>query len=268
MIDDYVLELHRRNLAAGTIYKRRRCVELFAGWLHPRPLDDASTLDVQVFLDSRQVTARTRYDWISHLHCFYRWAVDTGALDRDPTARIVRPRTDRLLPRPILDADLAYAVSQAPQIMRVWLLLGAYAGLRVSEIAGLRRGDVLEADAQLRVLGKGRRERFVPMHPEVLAALRGYGMPRSGSVFVRPCGTPYPPSMVSREISLYLTSVGVDATAHQLRHWFGTKTYRSCRDLRTVQELLGHASPTTTAGYAAASPENARHAVAALTITP
>lgn len=66
----------------------------------------------------------------------------------------------------------------------------------------------------------------------------------------------------------FLASLGIDATAHHLRHWFGTKTYEACRDLRVVQELMGHASPVTTAGYAAWSRVVAREAVEALSRHP
>lgn len=264
IVDGHVEELRRRNLAAGTIYKRRIVGRRFADWLHPRPLTAATPADVELFLDGRRIAPRTRYDWCSHLHMIYEWALRHDHATVDPTAMVIRPKVDRLLPRPIADDDLAEALRQAPTLMRAWLLLGSLAGLRVSEIAGLERSDLLEADMLLRILGKGRRERLVPLHAEVLDALRRCVLPRSGHLFVRPQGTPYPPAMVSREISLFLESVGIDATAHQLRHWFGTKTYRECRDLRTVQELLGHASPTTTAIYTAASPQDARIAVDAL----
>jgi integrase len=72
--------------------------------------------------------------------------------------------------------------------------------------------------------------------------------------------------MVSREMSVYLSSIEVHATAHQLRHWFATKAYRESRDIRVVQELLGHASPTTTAIYAAWSRDEAMRAVLAIEV--
>lgn len=65
---------------------------------------------------------------------------------------------------------------------------------------------------------------------------------------------------------MYLHGVGIEATMHQLRHWFATKTYRASKDIRVVQELLGHSSPTVTAVYAAFAPEDAVAAVRALTL--
>lgn len=269
LIEQHLRELRRRNLAAGSVYKRGRVAVRFSEWMAPQSMLDATPSDVDDFLDgcsqrrSRPIGARTRYDWCSHLHMIFEWAIRHGHTDNDPTALVVRPKTDRLLPRPIADVDLAVALAAADTTMRAWLLLGALAGLRVSEIAGLNRSDIVEGDMLLRIFGKGRKERFVPLHPAVLAALRGCGLPKSGPVFVRD-EQPYAPGRVSRVISEYFARVGVDATAHQLRHWFATKTYRGCRDIRTVQELLGHASPTTTAIYTAASRADAHAAVAAL----
>lgn len=65
-------------------------------------------------------------------------------------------------------------------------------------------------------------------------------------------------------VSGYFEGLGIEATAHQLRHWFGTRTYAACRDIRVVQELLGHQDPATTATYTAFSDGEAAAAVAAL----
>jgi site-specific recombinase XerD len=265
IIGGHLRELHRRGLAPATIAMRQRCALRLAEWMAPATLAEATAGDIELFLDSRELSPRTRYGWCSNLHRVFDWAVRHELLDRDPTVRVIRPKTDRLYPRPISDHDLAEAIQRAPSsTMRAWLLLGSLAGLRVSEIAGLKRSDILEADMLLRIFGKGRKERIVPMHDAVLEALHAYGIPRFGPVFVRPHGPAYTSSMVSRWIGAYLESIEIDATAHQLRHWFGTNTYRECRDLRTVQELLGHSSPSTTAVYTALSPERAREAVDAL----
>lgn len=241
----------RRGLADGTIDRRRLVLERFAEWLHPRSLLQASTEDVQRFLDARQLgSSRTRYGWISHLHCFYEWALAEGLTDCDPTGRIDRPKLRKLLPRPIGEADLALALDMAGGMMTAWLTLAAYAGLRCAEIARLDVPDVDMTGLTLRVLGKGDNERVVPMHQRVEVEVRHwiYGR-RSGAVFLRPRGGRYPPAMVSREGRLFLESCGIDATMHQLRHRFATKALEGCGDLRAVQELLGHASPATTAIY-------------------
>ena len=185
----------------------------------------------------------------------------------DPTARIVRPKQRRVLPRPIGDEDLELAIRTAPAQMRAILTLGAFAGLRVQEIAGLDRDDVLEAKGLIRVRrGKGAKERIVPLHPDVLAALRCLPMPRTGAIFVRPRGGRFTGNRLSVVVSAYLSEHGIDVTAHQLRHWFATETYSASHDIRVVQELLGHSDPSTTAGYIAYSHVDAAAAVAALAL--
>jgi len=79
-------------------------------------------------------------------------------------------------------------------------------------------------------------------------------------------GGPYSPQRVSVEFNRFFRSAQVDCTAHQLRHWFGTHLYSSTKDLRLTQEMLGHASPTTTSIYTAFDRTGAAEAVAALTL--
>lgn len=242
----YVAELERQNKSEGTIRRRRQVLERVS---EASPLMAATTDDIQRFLDQRDICARTRYHWISHLSAFYRWAQMEGHTTSDPTARIVRPKLPKSLPRPIGTEDLGRALQASSGVMHSWILLAAYAGLRCAEISRLNVDDVLFGDELLRVHGKGQVERLVPMHPLIAADLRSRSLPRSGPVFRRARGSRFPAAMVSREISLYLESLDIPATAHSLRHWFGTKAYEACKDIRAVQELLGHSSPTTTAIY-------------------
>ena len=114
------------------------------------------------------------------------------------------------------------------------------------------------------MIGKGRKERLVPIHPSVLGTLRAAGLPRTGPVFTRPDGARYEPWQVSHQVRTYLEGLGIDATAHQFRHRFGTYAYRASRDIRTVAELMGHSSITTTMGYIAWSQAEGRRAVEAL----
>ena len=152
-------------------------------------------------------------------------------------------------------------------VLVAWLTLMAWAGLRCAEVAGLAREDVLDHEALLRVLGKGQKERLVPMHPSIYGRLRSAGMPRTGPVFARPDGRPWTAGEVSRITNRHISRAGVDATPHQLRHRFGTRTYAACRDIRVVAELMGHSSILTTQGYVAWSRTEARAAVVALPLT-
>ena len=262
---DYLRHMRRANLAESTIRIRRSKILHLAAWVEPRHVHQATADDIEALLDSRNLGPRSRYHWISHLHAYYTWATAYGHATTDPTAQVVRPRLPQLLPRPIPTGDLQMALDAAEPQMRAWLTLAAYAGLRCAEIARLEAGDLLHEDALIRVRGKGSRERLVPMHPVVGDAVRAAGA-RRGPLFRTDSGGTWTPARVSRHINGYLRGLGIEATAHQLRHWFGTQVHRETGDLRVTQELLGHASPTTTAVYAAWSPAKGRLAVDALPV--
>lgn len=234
----------------------------FELWLG-RSLLDVDREDVQLWLDGRALAPRTRSVYLSALHCFYAWCVDEEMLTADPTVRIRRPLLPRTVPRPIADDDLCAAFRGAPPRMRAWLCLAAYQGLRCKEIAGLRREDVLDRHRPpvLRVWhGKGGHQAILPLNPETLAALRCYGLPSRGYLFTGRRGA-MPPSSVSAMGNRYLHTVGIDATMHQLRHWFGTAVWAETKDMRVTQEMMRHSHPGTTAGYSAFDPDLAQAAV-------
>lgn len=258
LLDAYARDQRRRNLSPNGIRRRRLVLK---GFLRSLPegvgLLEATHTDVEDWLDGRRIVARTRYSYISTAAAFYDWAVRDERTVHDPTRRIQRPKLPRLLPRPMGDADLSVALDLADDRMRCFLLLAAYEGLRCMEIGQLRREHILDSQDPAVILvyeGKGGHERAVPLHPEVAEALHRYGMPaRAGWLFPGKRGG-LQAQTISKYVSDYLRSIGVGATAHRGRHWFGTHTYRSSRDLRMVQELMGHANSSTTAGYTLVEP--------------
>jgi integrase/recombinase XerC len=240
----------------------------FGRWLDGGSFLDASREDVESFLDARNLGARARYTWISHIHCFYSWAIMEEHATFNPTARIQRPKLRRALPRPASSDELQLALCGATPEQRCWIVLGAFQGLRCQEIAGLRREDILGAEGLLRVVhGKGGHERLLPLHPEVFEALQLLPMPRQGWVFRQPLGGKFSPAALSVRFNAALRELGVDATAHQLRHWFGSNLYAQTQDLRVVQEMLGHSSPATTAIYTAFDRRAAAKGIQALSLT-
>ena len=242
----------RKALSPTTIKSRGCCLRLFFDWLAPKSIVDAVETDVESWLDSRRLSPKARYRAISDLHMFYRWAKREGIVGDDPTENIDRPRLPQAVPRPIPSPDLQKAVQRADPTARAMLHLAALAGFRAKEIAGLRRCDILEhLTPPILVVSapKGRKERTVPLHPAVWDSLQQAGLPRSGYVFAYPTGRQWPPWRISGEVNTHLASLGIPATLHQCRHYFGTEVYAASLDLRLTQELLGHSSPTTTAGY-------------------
>jgi integrase/recombinase XerC len=254
---------HLRALEQGgrhspeTVYSRRGALMRLAAAL-PCGLLDAAAADLAAWRAGLAVAPETVTDYVSHAREFYDWAIGAGFIDENPASGLVLPRRRRRLPRPIAEDDLFAAVAAAPARIRPWLVLAAWCGLRAKEIAYLRRENILDTVRPAALLiaedaTKGSRERIVPLSAYALGELHAAGLPASGWAFRRCDGRPGPnsPGRVSHLCNDYLHGLGIAATLHQCRHRFGTMTYRGRRDLRMVQELLGHANPSTTAGYAA-----------------
>jgi integrase len=172
------------------------------------------------------------------------------------------------MPRPLDHEQLAAALYwEKDRSVRLMILLGAYAGLRVSEIANLQTADIhLHTNpATLMVRqGKGRKDRVVPLHP-VLAA--EFGQVPAGWVFPSPRKDgPMSVEWVRDLIERPFAALGVEMTPHTLRHTFGTAVAQGTDgNIMAVAELMGHSSVTTSQGYVGWSPtETARRAVAGL----
>lgn len=238
-----------------------------AEWLTPRTLLDATSEDIEQFLDHRKIGPKARYTYLSNLHSFYGWAVWAGHLDADPTAAIRRPKVHPGLPRPISDNDLSLALSMAHGDLAVIVALAAYEGMRAIEIARLCREDVID-DRPAPVIvahGKGNKRRALPLHPTVADTLWAQPMPASGPILHWEDGRALPAWKVSQLGNDFLHGIGIAATLHQCRHWFGTTLYRtSGKDLLLVRDLMGHSSITTTTAYAAFDRAGAAEAVLAL----
>ncbi len=257
-------QMKRRNLRPSTIAQRRNTLLLFARTLNGRGLLEATFDDLQDHLDRDSLGAEAVATETSHLKSFYKWAHVEGLITEDPSIRLVRPRLARRLPRPMATADLVRALTEAPDRVRPWLYLAAYAGLRACEIAALRREDIIDnQDPPVIVVidGKGGKQRIIPMPGELVAEFQTWPMPAGGGwLFTKrdargnDLPEPCPPHLVSIHSNRFLHSIGIDSTLHTLRHWYGTTVYGRSKDLRLTQELMGHSSPVTTAGYAAWSP--------------
>lgn len=262
----------QRGLSPGTICYRRRLLTRLAGELH-RPILQADARDLARWRAGLRLGPATVLHYVSHAHSFYAWAVATRLIKVNPADGLPVPKAPRAIPRPIGEDDLMLAVQAAPDRIRPWLVLAGWCGLRAREIAFLRGEDVLSravppvlvvsADA-----AKGHRERTVPLSVFVLSELSAARLPPRGWAFARLDGRPGPnqPWVVSQLCGAHLHQLGIPATLHQLRHRFGSRLYGETHDLRLVQELLGHASPVTTAGYAAYDRPGAAGAVEALPV--
>jgi integrase/recombinase XerC len=195
---------------------------------------------------------------------FSRFCVRRGVLARDPARGIAFPRLPKRLPRTLPANDLeraldglAVAEDRAAPRDRALLELAYSSGLRLAELVGLNRGDVDRGAGLVRVRGKGRRERIVPVGDGALRAIDGYLAFRPGAargdepVFVGRSGARLSWRTVQRVVRHRLEGVarGLGVTPHALRHSFASHMLDQGADLRAIQEMLGHRSLASTQVY-------------------
>lgn len=229
---------------------------------------EASQADLRAYLAHRRgdgLSNRSTARELSALRGLLRFAARReGREDYAPPA-LRGPRAKRSLPRPVAPADaLALADTVAAHDAPAWvqardwavLLLLYGAGLRIGEATGLP-ASVLPAGETLRVTGKGGKTRIVPLLPQVRAALSAYAAlcpyaPRGNEPLFRGArGGPLSPALIRRAVQRARGALGLpdSATPHALRHSFATHLLGAGTDLRSLQELLGHASLSSTQVY-------------------
>jgi len=248
ILNDFTASMRRRGLTEGTIYGRLTIVRRW--WDHVGdPFSQRVTWrHVERFVDaSGTKVVGSRYNLVSNIHMFYVWAQRAEHIRHDPTMLAERPRLPRYLPRPAHDTDLALGLTLARGPMLAAIMLAASSGLRCVELARLQWTDV---DAtSLRVTGKGSKDRVVPLHPNARDALERLDRPDTFVLPWRSNRQDRPGWYVSQSINGFFRSIGCTTTAHQLRHWCATQALAATGDLRAVQEMLGHASLSTTQIY-------------------
>lgn len=244
-----------RSLRPATVDQRRYTIRRLAAWLGFPPEEATAQQLSDWYATLIRLTPESRGTELAHVRQYFKWLQAEGVRYDEPTVRLPRPRSRPRLPRPITDVDLEVAIMTADNRVRAMLVLAAYAGLRAGEIARLRREDILDGQTPPMILvvdGKGGKQRLVPLHPEIEVELQL--LPARGYLFLKADvkgGGPLLPHSVSQMCNNHLHALGITSTLHQARHWFGTNVYRASKDLRMTQDLMGHNSPVSTAGYAA-----------------
>lgn len=209
---------------------------------------------IGLFMDRAGQMPASRQALRSSLRAFYKWATPRGIAQGNPIGELPPVRVPAGVPKPVPEDIYRDALAKADPETRLILLLGGCAGLRISEIAAFTSDCIVEGF--LVICGKGGRTRRIPIHPALAVALEsvhGYAFP--SPLRAREYVTPrYIESRV-------LAILPAPWTAHSLRHRFGTMAFRGSHNLRSVQELLGHSSPATTAKYTLIDDDDLRTAV-------
>lgn len=265
LIDAWTLTMQAQGLSHATITERTRLIRQLARTTGTDPAAlTPHTLTVFLANIDSPVTADAYYS-IARAWC--TWLVRAGHRDDDPTMRVPRPRVPPAKPRPItrpqLDTLLATPLRQDT---RTKILLASYAGLRIHEIAKLSGQDIDLAGGTLTITGKGGRTDLLPAHPIILDQAASY--PRKGHWFPSPTrpGQHVAAKTVGTVIARALRRAGIDATAHQLRHYFATSLLEAGIDSRIVQTLMRHASLATTGRYLGVTLAQQRQALTGLRI--
>ncbi len=275
-----------RGLSPHTVAAYARDLARFADHLEKQGIARVDQIDRSVLqalvraLDPRRLGPRSRARAIVSLRRFVRYWVDRGALASDPSDVLLAPRFGLPLPR-VLRPDesaalLAAAEGETPLALRDRAMLETLyaAGLRVTELVSLPLDGVDRRAGLLRVIGKGRRERIVPLGEPALVALGRYleqGRPallrgEDQAVFLSTRGTAMSRQNFFHRVRGLARHAGLEAdrvSPHVLRHSFATDLLEGGADLRAVQAMLGHADLATTQIYTHVSRRRLREVVEA-----
>jgi len=267
-----------RNLARNTVESYRRDLLHFTQFVEAKRrkgLLELSEVDLREFLSfeyDRGQKGRSTARRLTTLRMFYRHGLKEKWLEHDPTLNVELPKMGRSLPHYLTQEEIESLLAQ-PDLTtplgrrdRAMLELLYASGLRVSELVGLASGDVHLDMGFVRVLGKGSKERLVPVGRSALACLKEYleiARPTltkkrlSDALFLSNRGGKMTRQQFFLLIKGYAKRAGIkkDVSPHKLRHSFATHLLNHGADLRSVQAMLGHADLATTQVYTHVTPE-------------
>ena len=242
LLDEFALHQESRGFKVSTIQRRRSSLTAWLAHLNGRLLTEATPDDVEDFM-RRFKTQASRRHYRSDLNRFYDWACKRRGFNGNPVDFTYPPREPQREPTPLDPADVRRLIAGSTGPVRLMILLGAMAGLRVGEIGRLRREDV-RADGYLVIRqGKGGKDRVVPLASTLRAELEQYG---PGVIW----GEVLSGHAVSQRIKRRMEVLGIVGRSHDLRHSFATEVAgKAGGDILTVQRMLGHSNPQTTMRY-------------------
>jgi integrase/recombinase XerC len=288
-IAEYLTHLQKeRDVSPHTLKAYARDLEAFAGFLahyyggKAWSWEGLDRLAMRAFLGHlarQRLSKRSMARTLSAVRSFYRWMHRNELVESNPARAVGAPKLERYLPGYLDRAqiDLLFQMAEARAMegrfvdVRNLAILELFysTGMRLSELAGLSRSDVDLVSQQVKVRGKGRKERLIPVGDHASLALRNYEAKRDELIralgpradhrafFVGRTGKRIGVRAVQLAVGAFLKQLDEDAglSVHSLRHTFATHLLDAGADLRAVQELLGHASISTTQIYTHTSVE-------------
>lgn len=267
LVESFLIHIEKeRRLSRHTIESYQRDVLLLLRLAESTPLDDIRTHHIRRFvarLHARGLGGRSLGRALSAWRGFFNFLIRDHGFAHNPCVGVRAPKTEKRLPDALspeemsklvdLPASDAFAVRD-----RAMFELFYSSGLRLSELTGLRPTDIDLDDATVRVLGKGGKTRVVPVGRFALRYIRNWLQERGAiskgeqtALFLNHRGKPIGPRTVQQRLKMWAQKQGMTQHVHphMLRHSFASHVLQSSGDLRAVQEMLGHASISSTQIY-------------------
>ncbi len=263
-----------RNASPHTIRNYRMDLEAFTVFLQGTQLPSVDKWKIRGYLahlNQKQATKRTILRRLSSLRSFFKFLLKEGALTQNPLDEIDAPKLDKTIPSPLSreEIDRLFAQPDTAAYLgfrdRVIMELFYSSGLRISELVGLDRSDFDPVNFTLRVKGKGKKERVIPITKSAATWITGYlthpersldsdvhqAEKNHEAIFLNKWGERISTRSVDRNFKHYLKLSGLAAkiTPHTIRHTIATHWLENGMDLKTIQTLLGHSSLATTTIY-------------------
>ncbi|MEJ6348380.1 site-specific tyrosine recombinase XerD [Holzapfeliella sp. He02] len=274
LLDDYLRFVRiERGLSFNTVQAYRRDIKTFIDYLSKQKISDFNidTFQIDDFLSEQhhqKKSSTTMMRYISALRKFYQWLFKHRYVQTDPMQNVASPKKQQHLPvsLSVKEVDALLASPDTKQILglrdRTIFEVMYATGLRVSEIVNLSMNDLHLELKLIRIVGKGNKERLVPISDVAISWIKDYinharqfllakASVKTRALFLNHRGTKISRQTVWKMIKKYVAMVGIDkdVTPHTLRHSFATHLLENGADLRIVQELLGHSDISTTQIY-------------------
>jgi integrase/recombinase XerC len=265
---------YERNVSGNTVTAYRDDLESFVSFLCNdyftlgrdqldfKRVDNLTIRAYLAHLARRKLARASTARHLSALRTFFRFLMREGAVESNPARTVATPKREKHLPSVMQPADIALLLEQPDAETplglrdRAFLELMYASGLRISELVGIDLDDIEVRARLVKVRGKGSKERIVPFGSKAEAALRAYlpvrhAPPDENALFVNYKGDRITARSVRRLFDKYVRAAALRAgiSPHTMRHSFATHLLNAGADLRGIQELLGHASLSTTQKY-------------------
>lgn len=252
-----------KNYSAHTILNYRLDLENFKNFLGDLALDKVDYLTLRRYLavlKEKNLTSRTVGRHLSTLRSFFKFLTREGYLKTNPILILSSPKQEKHLPLFLTEAEVTKLIEAVfpkdERGLRDKAILETFysTGMRISELVGLTTQDIDFIGGIIKVMGKGKKERIVPIGEQALSAIRNYLERRkkeTDTLFLNKSAKPITTRGVRNIVNKYIRLSGIKqgVSPHTLRHSFATHLLNRGADLRSVQELLGHVNLSTTQIY-------------------